>query len=119
MEILRETGNAFTTTAEREIVRDVKEKHCYIALDFEAEKKKFADGTNEKVKYELPDGNVIEVGDQLIRTPEVLYQPSLIGKESGGVDQATFDSINKCDVDIRRTSMRMWCFQVGPLCFLV
>jgi len=52
--------------------------------------------------YELPDGNVIVIGNERFRCPEVLFQPSFIGNESSGVHQLTYDSIMKCDVDIRK-----------------
>jgi len=56
MKLLSEVGQSFASTAEREIVRDMKEKLCYVALDFEEEKKKYAESAADEKKYELPDG---------------------------------------------------------------
>jgi actin len=43
--LVSELGTTFASSAEKEIVRDIKEKLCYVALDFDAEMKAFAESS--------------------------------------------------------------------------
>eukprot|EP01126_Amoeba_proteus_P057655 TRINITY_DN734_c0_g1_i5.p1 TRINITY_DN734_c0_g1~~TRINITY_DN734_c0_g1_i5.p1 ORF type:complete len:303 (-),score=61.92 TRINITY_DN734_c0_g1_i5:173-1081(-) len=100
MRLLTERGHAFTTSAEREIVRDLKEKLSYVALDYEDEMEKPL--TQVEKEFELTDGQVILVGNERFRAPEALFNPSVLGRESVGIHEAIYNSIMRCDIDLRR-----------------
>lgn len=64
--------------------------------------------------YELPDGQIIEIGADRFKFPDLIFNPSLLqmmphmekldnlGHSLRGLPQMVIESINKCDVDIRR-----------------
>lgn len=102
VKLVSEIGQGLNNSAGREIVRDIKEQLAYIAIDFDAELKKFKDSNQHDRSYTLPDGNVYTLGDQMFRCPEALFNPNMIGKDFPGLHQLTYNSINAADIDIRK-----------------
>lgn len=94
--LLRQYGMFFDTSAELDIVRGIKEQRCQVSVA--AQSKDVA----VKVKYRLPDNSEITLGPELTQAGELLFNPSLAGKEHGSAATVVSDSIKLADVDVRR-----------------
>jgi len=96
--LIRKEGFNFRTTAEFEIVRSIKEKLCYLSTNTQKE-----EGIDtDKVLYQLPDGNTLDIGPARFRAPEVLFRPDLLGEECEGIHEVLMYSIQKSDMDLRK-----------------
>ncbi|OMJ90253.1 hypothetical protein SteCoe_7457 [Stentor coeruleus] len=82
------------------IVRKIKEKICYISLDYNKEINKNIENILEK--YELPDGRSLSIGDERFKATEWVFQPRNFGFDIDGVDEMVYKSIMKCNDDVRR-----------------
>jgi centractin len=98
--LLRRSGLSFTTTAEADLVRAMKEEACFVTptgvMDEAAEK-------DAKTQYQLPDGQAVELSSERYQAPEILFNPSMIGSEEAGAADVLVNSILKSDLDLRST----------------
>lgn len=54
--------------------------------------------------YELPDGSTVSINTPRFMAPEAIFNPALIkeGDETPGMHTMAFNSIQECDLDIRK-----------------
>jgi len=101
--LLLESGHNFTSAAELEIVREIKEELCYVAQDFAAEKEQCSKNAEQDKQYTLPDKAVITVpGSVRIGAPELIYQPNHNGMSCKSIDALAWASVSASDIDVRR-----------------
>ncbi len=87
------------STAEREIVREIKEELCYVAEDYELE---LACSSSKEETYTLPDGQTIKLGNERFRCAEALFKPSLLESmypDTPGIHESIYKCLKKCDID--------------------
>ncbi|KKN09109.1 hypothetical protein LCGC14_1049910 [marine sediment metagenome] len=100
--LLRQNGYSFTTSGEKEIVREIKEKLCYVAMDPEKEIILSNRVAGMEKSYMLPDGERISIGLERFLAPECFFNPAVLGKELAPLDDVVVGAISDCDVDLRR-----------------
>ncbi|CAJ0581540.1 unnamed protein product, partial [Mesorhabditis spiculigera] len=98
--LLQKEGHNLHTSPEFEIVREIKEKVCYVAANSSKEEQNEGD---KEVKCQLPDGSWMDMRASRFRAPEVLFRPDIIGEEWPGVAVCIDNAIRKCDMDLRKT----------------
>ena len=95
--LLDKSGKNFHTDAEKDIVTTIKEKACYVAQNFKVELESI-----QPYEHVLPDGSKINVKEERIICPEALFKPILINRKAKGIDQLCNDSIQKCDMNVKK-----------------
>jgi actin, other eukaryote len=88
--------------AMKDVVNDVKERLCYVALDFEKEMQSY----NETVSrsYELPDCQLLKVGKDRFKVPEALFNPTIFDPSlasTPGIQATVTRTIQASDDDLR------------------
>ncbi|CCD23481.1 actin-related protein 1 NDAI_0B04460 [Naumovozyma dairenensis CBS 421] len=101
-QIRKSSGISLYSSNEKEIVRTIKEKVCYISEDFNKSEESYYLRQDEmSCKFKLPDGKELTLNKERFRSPEVLFNPQLMGLENENVSAMCFESISKVDLELR------------------
>ena len=101
--LMKRAGYSFNTSAEFELVKQIKEKNCYVATIYNNEDKFLDEPNKNSSNYLLPDGRPIVLGSERFRAAEILFSPDKVGLEYPGVQECLINSIQKADIDLRKT----------------
>ena len=94
IKLLQIKGYAFNSTADFELIREIKEKYCFVSCDIESDRKLDKETTYYNTLHRLPDGRKIRISSEKFEAPEILFQPHLIQSEMPGIHEMLYDSIN-------------------------
>ena len=72
-------GYNFNSTADFELVREIKEKLCFVSSDLQLDRRLANETTCQDATYTLPDGNKIVLGRERFEAPEIMFNPNMFG----------------------------------------
>lgn len=115
---LQQDGHSFTSSAELEIVKDIKEKLCYVAADYTAESESATNSSQQDSIYQMPDKRNITIpGATRIMIPELLFDPALNGFTCMSLQALTWSSVQKSDIDVRKDLLKSVIVSGGTTCY--
>ena len=87
----------------REHIRNLKEQMCSISLNYAFDMQLHDDPISfEERSYELPGGEIIQANHkQRFSSTEIIFNPSLINNSDPGIVRMAYESIEKCDSDLK------------------
>jgi len=93
-------GYSFNSSADFELVREIKEDLCYMSYNLKKQRAMAKDTTVLDKEYKLPDGTTIIVGRERFEAAEILMNPGLLELEDEGMAQMVYNSICECPLDV-------------------
>lgn len=72
---------------------------CYVSMNIAEDMEKGV----EPQDFNMPDGSKVTISDQLIRVPELMFNPSLDGKEMSSLQEICNQSQLACPLDCRQS----------------
>ena len=96
--LLAEKGVILNNSAELQIVREIKEKMCFVSSDYNTE----INQNSSTEIYRLPDDNILDIGNERFRATEIMFNPELFGYENPSIEKLAYNSIMNCDIDFRK-----------------
>ncbi|NHJ20870.1 MAG: hypothetical protein EAX91_08015 [Candidatus Lokiarchaeota archaeon] len=91
--LLMREGINIESSAVDEIVKDIKEKNCFFALDPENPPK-----VDESYSFAMPDGSNINIPNYIFHeAPEVMFKPNLLGYNIMNIPEAMINSLQGID----------------------
>jgi len=89
-------------SADFELVRQLKEKHCYVAADVDVERRLGTETTAVERTAVLPDGRTVHLGPERFMAPEIVFSPALAGKEQPGLGELVANALAAAPIDLRK-----------------
>jgi len=100
--LLQVKGYAFNSSADFEIVREIKEKFCLVSPNIEEDRKLERETAFYNSFYKLSSGKTIKISNEKFEAPEILFNPMLIQNESPGIHDMIVKCIQNSAMDNRR-----------------